>query len=489
VWVKKIEVPSEVLNLLSQLNKAGFEAYVVGGCVRDSLLGIAAKDWDITTSANPEQIQAVFPDSFYENNFGTVGVKTDSSDPALSVIEVTPFRTDGEYSNNRHPDTVQFGTSLHEDLKRRDFTVNALAYDPLSDTLIDEQGGLSDLQTKTLRTVGTAHDRFTEDALRMMRALRLSAQLNFALDSETLMALATHTPSLSAISAERIRDELLKILATDSPLQALFVAQKLGILKVILPELEEAVGCTQNQAHSFDVFEHLLRTMQHAADQKWSLQLRLAALLHDIGKPRTRDFNTEKGDYTFYGHEVVGARITKKILERLRISKEMSLYVVTMVRWHMFFSDPDQITLSAVRRIVAKVGKEHIVDLINLRVCDRIGTGRPKAHPFRLRKYMAMIDEVMRDPIHVGMLKVDGAALMAHGIAAGPRMGWILHALLEEVLDDPTKNEVAILLSQATHLNTLEDTVLRSLGDKGKESRDEKNEAEIQVIQRKHKVG
>ena len=215
--------------------------------------------------------------------------------------------------------------------------------------------------------------------------------------------------------------------------------KKLGILKYVIPELEEGIGCAQNQAHSFDVFEHLLRSLQHAADKEWSLDVRLAGLLHDVGKPATRQWSDEKKDWTFYGHDVVSARMAKKILTKLKFPKETIEKVTTLVRSHMFFSDPDVITLSAVRRLIARVGQENITELVNLRVCDRIGTGRPKEHPFRLRKYMSMIDEALRDPVTVGMLKIDGSKLIELGEKPSPRIGWILHALLEEVLDDPTK--------------------------------------------------
>jgi len=485
----RLLVPQEVLQIHSKLRKAGFEAYLVGGCVRDLLIGRTPKDWDITTNAKPEEIQPLYEETFYENQYGTVGVVTQSEDPRLKVIEITPFRTEGEYTNARHPNEVSWSDTLSDDLKRRDFTINAIAYDPETDTLVDEHGGVEDLKRKLVVTVGNPSDRFAEDALRMLRAVRIAAELDFALDGATAAGIATNATKLAQISRERVRDELIRILESDRPMQAIYVAQKLGILKHIIPELEEGIGCSQNQAHSFDVFEHLMRSMQHAADQRWPLDVRLAALLHDIGKPATRRWSDEKADWTFYGHDVVSARMAKKILVDLRFPKDISHKVESLVRWHMFFSDPDTVTLSAVRRVITRVGKENIQDLLNLRVCDRIGTGRPKAHPFRLRKYMSMVDEAMRDPISVGMLKIDGKRVMeiSH-LAPGPRIGWVLHALLEEVLDDPRKNTDEHLENRARELLELPDAELRSLGEGGKERREEEEKGAVAELRKKHHV-
>lgn len=487
--MKRLVVPEEVLNTHASLRSAGFEAYLVGGCVRDLLLGREPKDWDITTNATPEEIQPLFGETFYENAYGTVGIVTTSENPRLKVIEITPYRTEGKYTNARHPDEVAWSETLSEDLQRRDFTVNAMAYDPETSTLIDEHHGRTDLARKTIVTVGEASERFSEDALRMLRAIRIAAELDFVLDSETMTGIVANAKKLENISRERVRDELIRMLLSDRPMQAIFVAQKLGILKYIIPELEEGIGCAQNQAHSFDVFEHLLRALQHAADQKWPLEVRFAALLHDIGKPATRRWSDEKKDWTFYGHDVVSARMAKKILADLRFPKDMSHKIELLVRWHMFFSDPDTITLSAVRRVIAHVSPESIQDLLNLRVCDRIGTGRPKAHPFRLRKYMSMVDEAMRDPISVSMLEIDGKRLMEiSGMPPGPRIGWVLHAFLEEVLDDPSRNTVEYLESRAEELLELPDDELKMLGEEGKNRREREEEEAVAELRKKHHV-
>jgi len=261
----------------------------------------------------------------------------------------------------------------------------------------------------------------------------------------------------------------------------------MGLLKYITPELEKAIGIEQNKAHAFDVWTHLLKSLQHSADKKYPLHVRLSALFHDISKPETRR-KGENGEWTFYGHEVVGSRVTKKILENLKFSREIIDLVTTLVRWHMFFSDTEQITHSAVRRIVAKVGKDHIWDLMNVRICDRIGTGRPKENPYRLRKYKSMVEEVMSDPISVGMLKVDGNILIQNKVEAGRRMGYILHALLEEVLEDPKLNTEEYLLKKSLELNKLSDIDLVKIGESGKEKKEIFEEEKTKEIRKKHHV-
>lgn len=484
-----LDVPLPVLQLCKTLKNAGFEAYLVGGCVRDLLIKREPKDWDITTNATPEQIQSLFTDTFYENTYGTVGVVTESEDPKLKVIEVTPYRIESGYSNARHPDQVQFSDTIEADLKRRDFTINAIAYEPTTHELLDLHGGREDLTRAVLRAVGDPNERFREDALRMLRAIRIAAEIDFAIDGETAAGIVQNATQLEKISRERVRDELVRIIMSPRPMQALYIAQKLGILKFVLPDVEDGLGVDQNQAHSFDVFEHLLRSLQHAADKNWSLEVRLAALLHDVGKPASRRWSHEKKDWTFHGHEVIGARMSKKILQDLKFSRETIETVTSLIRWHMFFSDPDTITLSAVRRVIANVGKDHIKELLDLRICDRIGTGRPKEQPFRLRKYMSMVDEALRDPISVGMLKIDGKIIIEiSDEKPGPRVGWILHALLEEVLDEPQKNTEAYLEQRTRQLLDLSDTELKVLGEEGKERKEEEDEAAVKELREKHHV-
>lgn len=483
-------VPLEVSRVTAALRDAGFEAYLVGGCVRDLFLGRKPKDWDVTTNASPEEIQAAFPESFYENNFGTVGVKTGSDDPALAIIEVTPYRTETGYSDKRRPDTVAFGDNLEEDLARRDFTINAIALDDSKGHIVDPYKGQKDIESRVLRTVGSPSERFEEDALRLMRAVRLVAELEFALDTDTAAAIQEKASNLRYISRERVKDEFARILNSKQPMMALVLAQQLGLLSYIAPDLTRGIGIEQNQAHSYDVFGHLMRALQHAADKDWDFDIRLAALFHDVSKPETRRWSDEKNDWTFHGHEVVGSRVTKKALEDLKFPRETIERVSKLVRWHMFFSDPDQITLSAVRRMIRNVGEENIWDLLNLRICDRIGTGRPKEQPFRFRRYKAMVEQALRDPISVSMLKTDGSRIMEKfHVQPGPALGFILHALLEEVIEDPKRNTEEYLDERTQVLLTLPEQELKVLGESGKKRRDAEEEREVQGILERHNVG
>lgn len=471
------------------MRQSGFESYLVGGCVRDLIIGREPKDWDITTNATPEQIQTVFPDSFYENDYGTVGVKTSSEDQSLAIVEVTPYRTESAYSDKRRPDKVEFGTSLLQDLARRDFTINAIAFDDAKGHIVDPYDGQKDIKDKIVRAVGNASERFNEDALRMFRAVRLIAELEFGIDNDTAAAISENNKHLRHVSRERVRDELVRILNSRQPMNALIIAQKLGILEYIVPDIIRGIGVEQNQAHSYDVFGHNLRTMQHAADKEWSFDIRLAGLYHDISKPETRRWSEEKKDWTFHGHEVVGSRVTKKALEDMHFSRETIDKVVKLVRWHMFFSDPEQITLSAVRRMIKNVGEENIFDLLNLRICDRIGTGRPKEQPFRFRKYKAMVDQALRDPISVSMLKTDGAHIMGKfHVKPGPIIGWTLNALLEEILDDSTKNNEDYIDKRTEELLKMPEDELKKLGESGKQRREAAEDEEIKHIMEKHHV-
>jgi poly(A) polymerase/tRNA nucleotidyltransferase (CCA-adding enzyme) len=486
----KLKIPSAVSRVTAVLEQNGYQAWLVGGSVRDLLLGRTPKDWDVTTNATPEQIVPLFPKTFYENRFGTVTVvNEDEADLSLKHIEITPFRLESAYSDRRHPDTVQFSQNLEDDLKRRDFTINALAYNESQGQLIDLFKGQEDLKDKLIRAVGLPDERFNEDPLRILRAIRLAVELNFALSSDTLESIGKNAELIKTVSAERLREEFVRIIMSSNPMVGLVLCHKLGLLTHFLPELEEGVHMKQNGDHVYDVWEHTLRVLQHAADKGYTLEVRLAALFHDIGKPRTREFSQEKQDYTFYGHEVVGAKMAKKIMERLKFSHETLHTVTTLVRNHMFFSDSDQITLSAVRRIITRVGRENINNLLQVRWCDRIGMGRPKENPYRLRKFQAMIDEALRQPTTVGMLKIDGNLVIREtGIKPGPKIGYILHALLEEVLENPELNTQEQLVTRATELAKLEEAELKQMSDKGKEKVAELEEEALGEIKKKHFV-
>ncbi len=488
--ISRSQIPLPIIQTIETLEKAGFEAWIVGGCVRDIFLGRKPKDWDITTNATPEDIQKLFEDTFYTNTFGTVGIVNETtSDESLKVVEATPFRTEGPYSDARRPDEVRFTSHIEDDLKRRDFTINALAFNPTKTKMLDYYNGVGDMAEGLIRAVGDPTERLNEDALRILRAVRIAAELDFTIEKSTEEAMKACAPQLAKISQERIRDEFTRILNSRQPKKALLLAQELGILSSIVPELEQGIGVEQNQAHSFDVYEHNLRALQHAADKDWNFTVRLSALFHDIGKPATRRWSDQKRDWTFHGHDVVGAKMTKKALERLKFPRETIDTVSNLVRWHMFFSDPDKVTLSAVRRIITNVGKENIENLVNLRICDRIGTGRPKEQPFRLRKYQAMIEQALQDPLSVTMLAIDGKQLMdVTREKPGPRLGWMLHALLEEVLDDPTRNSKEYLYDRALALSRLDDRELLALGKEAKEKKEELEVEKVKQIQKKYHV-
>ncbi|PIR69615.1 MAG: hypothetical protein COU47_02570 [Candidatus Niyogibacteria bacterium CG10_big_fil_rev_8_21_14_0_10_46_36] len=480
-------IPKEIQTVSQSLEQAGFESYLVGGCVRDLLRGEKPKDWDITTNATPEDIQQVFPESVYENNFGTVGVKTGAEDAMLSIVEVTPYRVEAKYSDKRHPDEVTFAKTLDDDLGRRDFTVNALAYRVADGKIVDLFGGQKDLKDKILRAVGNPEDRFEEDALRMLRAVRFASELKYTIEEQTERALQTKGGLLQYISQERIRDEFSKLLMSPSPDRGLERLRESGMLRYVLPEIEEGWDIGQNKHHIYTVWEHNIRALMHAVENDWTLKVRLAALLHDAGKPRTK--RGEGKDSTFYGHEVVGAKMAKEALTRLRYGKKMIDDVYLLVRWHLFFSDTEVVTLSAVRRIVRNVGMDNIEDLLKVRYCDRIGMGRPKERPYRLRKYESMIEEALRSPLSVSQLAVNGEDVMnICGMEGGPRVGFILHVLLEEVLDDPSKNERTYEEGRVRELCALSDNKLQKIGAEAKKRKEEEEEKEVQEIRKKYFV-
>ncbi|NUQ56899.1 MAG: HD domain-containing protein [Candidatus Paceibacter sp.] len=491
-------IPKIVVDIAEKLNKAGFEAYFVGGCVRDLVLHTKPKDWDITTNAKPEDIQKLFPRSVYENKYGTVGVINDTDDETLKVVEVTPYRLESGYSDKRRPDEVRFTSNVKEDLKRRDFTINALALalphrqaglprEGEKDLeLLDLFGGQEDLKKKIIRTVGNPDDRFNEDALRILRAIRLAAELDFDVSRETKEAIKKHASHLQEIAQERIHDEFVKIVMSNKAKFGIELTRELGVLKYVLPELEEGIGIEQNKAHKFTVWEHNLMALDHAASKGWPLEIRLAALLHDVAKPATRRWNEQKGDWTFYGHDVIGAKMAAKILARLKFSKKDIELISKLVRYHLFFSDTEVITLSAVRRMVRNVSPEHVWDLMKVRFADRVGMGRPKETPYRLRKYEAMIEEAMRAPLSVTSLKIDGSRLMELlKIQPGPKVGQILNIMFEEVLDEPEKNTKEYLEKRAVELNNLPEKELEALAKQAKDKKESIEQAEIKEIRQK----
>ena len=480
-------IPQEVKKVLQALTDASFEAYIVGGCVRDLNLDRTPNDWDITTSAHPEQVQEIFPDSFYENDFGTVGVKvspfldTGKKNREHDIIEVTTYRIESAYTDKRRPDEVKFADTLAEDLSRRDFTMNALALD-IQNNLIDPYNGTNDIKNKLIRAVGNPTERFDEDALRMMRAVRFGAQLNFEIEKETFRAIAQKSNLLSHISTERIKDEFVKIVLSDHPRHGVQMLHDTGLLKHFLPELELGIDIEQNHHHTLTVWEHNLQALGTCPSKK--LEVRLATLFHDIGKPESK---RGKGrDCTFYNHEYISARIAKTVLKRMHFSTKIIEKTVLLVRNHMFYYSVDEVTETAVRRIIRKVGLENMKDLMDVRIGDRLGSGTPKAKPYKLRHFEYMIDKVSKDPVSVKMLKLNGDIMISDlSFEPGPQIGAILNVLLAEVIENPTKNTLEYLSERAV---SLKDENLSQLKDLAKEKIKEKQKDDDKDIKKKHWV-
>lgn len=471
----KATLPKEVKEVIAKLTKAGFKAYVVGGCVRDLLLKREPSDWDVATSATPEQIQKLFLNNFYENKFFTVTVLTKSKDSHVKEIEVTTFRAEFEYADRRRPGRVEYAKNLTEDLSRRDFTINAIALSPkprLGELEIEDPFfGQQDLKAKLIRAVGNSEERFKEDALRMMRAARFVATLGFTIEQKTKRAIQKDAGLLKEISAERIRDEFLKLLMGKKAMEGIEELRELGLLRYILPELEQGYGVTQNKHHIYTVWEHNLLALQYAAGNNWSLEVRLASLLHDVGKPKVK--RGEGLNSTFYGHEVVGAYMTKRILTRLKFPKKQTEKIANLIRYHLFYYNVDEVTESSIRRLVKNIGKENIEDLLQVRMADRIGSGVPKAEPYKLRHLRYVIEKVQKDPISAKMLKLNGSDVMKLGdLTPGPKVGYLLDILLKEVLEDPKRNTKKYLEVKAKELACLKETELLHLSKKAKKERE-----------------
>lgn len=430
------DVSKEALSVCRGLFQAGHEAYVVGGCVRDVILGRAATDWDVATSAPAEDVQATFRRTIPTGlKHGTVTVMIRDVG-----VEVTTFRSESQYSDGRHPDKVTFGVTLEEDLSRRDFTINAIAYDPIADRLVDPFDGRRDLKAGVLRAVGQASERFCEDALRILRAVRFCATLEFALDEDTEAGIGPALVLLKNISPERVQAELIKLLAARKPSMGLVIAQRAGVLDVVLPEICDAVGQPQNAHHKFDVWEHTLATVDATPGDGI---VRLGALLHDVAKPRTASPKPDHdGEYTFYSHDAVGAEMTDAIMRRLKFSKVDRERVVAMVAHHMFWYTPEW-SDATVRRFVRRVTPERLPDLFALRVGDVVGRGFGEEPEKELGVLRARVDKVLHEDqaLSVGDLLIDGATLMEllH-IPPGPKVGIVLRALLERVIDEPELN-------------------------------------------------
>jgi tRNA nucleotidyltransferase (CCA-adding enzyme) len=450
--IEKSLIPKQVVETIQKMTTSGYQCYVVGGAVRDLLLGRSTRDWDFTTNATPEQILEVFKDGYYNNSFGTVGVAVEESD--LEPFEITTYRTESNYSDNRRPDNVSWGKSLEEDVSRRDFTINSMALSidqDLNTEIIDHHLGLKDLEQKLLRTVGDPDTRFKEDALRMMRAVRIATELGFKIEEGTEESVKRNAELINNISKERIKEELWKILAAPDPVDGIKKLISSGICEIVLPELLPSFEIDQKSPerhHTDDVGTHLLKSLANCRSQ--DPLVRFATLIHDIGKPQTHRI-LSNGVVTFYNHEVVGSRIAAKIAERLKFSKQESSKLFKLVRWHQFTVDENQ-TDSAVRRFIRNVGIENIEDMLTLRIADRLGGGARETS-WRLEEFKKRLIDVQKQPFSVRDLKITGSDLMeALNIPQGKLVGVILNKLFSEVEVSSLANEREELLSRAKEL-------------------------------------
>jgi len=486
---KKIEFPQYIIEVIRKLEGAGFEAFVVGGCVRDLLLNNEPKDWDVATNAKPEELLKIFPDGKYENQFGTVmmplkyieGVKKEEWDGPN--IEITTYRIESTYSDKRHPDKVQFAKTLEEDLSRRDFTVNAMAMEldeeGVQKEIVDLFEGQKDLKDKVIRAVGNPNERFDEDALRMMRATRFAVQLGFEIEKKTFESIEKNAKNLKHVSVERIRDEFDKIILSQNPSQGVDMLLKAGLIDYFMPEILEMVGVKQNRHHYYGpyntVYAHLFASLEKCPSEK--LEVRLASFLHDIGKPKSKRGEGEMA--TFYSHEYIGAKMVEKILERMKYPRKVIEKTVMLVKNHMFYYNVDEVGETGVRRVVQKVGVENINDLIDVRIADRLGSGVAKAVPYKLRHFKFMVEKVSHDAISVKQLKLNGDIMIAEmNFKPGPEIGAILDVLLSEVIENPELNNLEDLKKRAEELRKENIEALRALAKK-KIEEEKKEEEEL----------
>jgi tRNA nucleotidyltransferase (CCA-adding enzyme) len=441
-------VPDEVATIVARLEAAGRRAWIVGGCVRDGLLGRPVTDWDVATAAPPAELMRIFPNAIPTGlQHGTVTLVLGGRH-----YEVTTLRGETSYSDGRRPDAVHFVDDIGRDLARRDFTINAIAVDPRSGAIIDPHGGRRDLEQRVIRAVGTARERFAEDGLRALRAARFCATLEFELAADTLAAIEPSLDTFRKVSAERVRDEWLKTMRAARPSRAFEVMRATGMLAVTCPELLEGVGMEQNKWHHFDVWRHGMACMDACSGDP---VLRIAALLHDVGKPRTRALSPKTNDYTFYEHDRVGAEIAEPICMRLKFSNDERARIVALVRHHLFHYD--RWSDAATRRWIRRVGKDRIDDLLLLNEAD-VRAKAPSIEPELLQPLAAMKEHIARvlaagTALSARDLAIDGHDLMREcGLAEGRLIGAILAALLDEVTADPARNDRAALLARARAL-------------------------------------
>ena len=459
-------IPEEILKIFEKLNKANFEAYLVGGSIRNMLLEKPIKDWDITTNATPEQMLKIFPQAFYDNKFGTVGLPVEALAKAgvpkmRQIVEITTFRTEKGFSDKRRPDKVEWGKSIEEDLDRRDFTINAIALrltslaqgKPLNFELVDPYEGQKDIERKIIKAVGNPKERFKEDALRLLRAIRIATELSFSIEDATWKEIIADAPLIKEVSGERIRIEILRILESNNAYEGVMLLQDSKLLNYIFPELIEGIGISQvrpGRHHTDDVFTHNVLSLKFCPST--DPIVRFAALLHDVGKPKA--MSKDADDLViFHNHEVAGAKIADKICERFKFPKIDKERIINLIRWHMFGVNENQ-TDSAIRRFIRKIGVENVKDMMDIRIADRLGSGRP-ADSWRLKLFKTKVEEQLKPAkFSINDLAIDGNDIMKElKIKPGPKIGEILNKLFLEVDEDLSKNNKEFLLRRLKELD------------------------------------
>jgi tRNA nucleotidyltransferase (CCA-adding enzyme) len=446
----KTSLPAPIKKIVKAFKSNSFEIYLVGGAVRDMIMKRTVSDWDLTTNATPSQIQHIFPkNSFYNNKFGTVGIVFEND-----VYEVTTFRKESDYKDKRHPEKISWGKTINDDLSRRDFTINAIAVDlffknnQLTRKIIDPYKGREAIKNKLIIAVGNPDERFSEDALRMMRAIRIGSQLGFLIEENTFASIIKNSKLIKNISWERIREEFFKILISPNPDQGIVFLLNAKLLKHIIPELIVGRGIDQAKHHTDDVWTHSLKSLKFAPSK--DPIVKLATLIHDIGKPETAKGDGE--ERTFFNHEIAGAKIANTIGHRLKLSKNDLVRLRKLVRWHQFSVDEKQ-TDKALRRFIKNVGKNNLQDVLKVRTGDRLGSGVKKTS-WRTELFKKRLVEVQKQPFSIKDLKINGQDVMKNlNIPPGPKVGEILKTIFAEVEENIELNDRKKLLKRVTEID------------------------------------
>lgn len=447
-----IHLPKNVSDFFLIFTNKGFQIYLVGGAIRDLILKKKpvelGENWDFATNATPEGILKLFPKGIYNNKYGTVLIPFEKS----VMFEITPFRKEADYKDLRHPEKIEWAKTIEEDLSRRDFTINAIAFD--GKKLVDPYQGQKHLQEKLIVAVGDPDKRFSEDALRLMRAVRFASELGFLLENKTRLSVQKNASLITKISWERIRDELFKILASPNPTEGILFMRSLGLLTFILPELDLCFLIPQKSPkrhHIYDVGTHLVMSLKHCPSK--DVITRLSTLLHDVGKSETFWRDEKTGLITFHNHEVVGTQMASKIADRLRLSHEQKQKLVTLVKFHQFTVTELQ-TDKAVRRFIRNVGKEYLDDILDLRYADRVGSGA-KPTSWRFELFKKRLNEVQKEPFKISDLKIDGHDVMKIlNLKPGKKVGQVLQSIFNDVEEGIVKNERDILLKKIKEIKT-----------------------------------